>query len=171
MPMTFNPEIHHRRSIRLPHYDYSRSGAYFVTVCTYRKELYFADSRLAKIVQEVWDQIPVHHSTVHTDKFVVMPNHIHGILWLTDGRRGRIYPARNMKGAMYGAPTKAITPLSVVVQNFKVRRTSDTYFAWQRNYYEHIIRDEHELNQIRDYIKNNPLDWEMDEENSEGTEQ
>ena len=90
--MAFNPEIHHRRSIRIPKYDYSHPGAYFVTVCTYRRELYFANPRLAEIAREVWDLIPIHHSTARTDEFVVLPNHIHGILWLTGDRRGRIYP-------------------------------------------------------------------------------
>ena len=169
--MTFNPEIHHRRSIRLPDYDYSHPGAYFVTICTYKKELYFDDPRLAEIAQEVWNQIPNHHSVARTDEFVVMPNHIHGILWLTDGGRGRIYPARNPKGAIYGAPTLATTLLSVVVQNFKaavtrrVRCISNVYFAWQRNYFERIIRDENEFSRIREYIQNNPMNWNSDEEN------
>ena len=177
--MKFNPEIHHRRSIRLKGFDYTRAGAYFVTVCTYQKQLYFEDWKLASIVRKIWNTLPDHYSTVQLDEFVVMPNHVHGLLWLSEEGRGRMYPAQfkgdaSKKGTIHGAPTITSgksTPLFVIVQNFKgavtrkIRRTGDTYFAWQRNYYEHVIRDEDELNRTREYIQNNPLNWESDDEN------
>jgi putative transposase len=149
-------------------------------MCTYRKEMYLGDSGLVKIVQQVWDTIPQHHPTVRTDEFVVMPNHVHGILWLLDVRRGRMHPAPDQGtmhasttlGGIYPAPTKIKrASLHIVVQNFKaevtrqIRRTTQIYFAWQRNYYEHVIRNEDELNRIRQYIRDNPLNWETDEEN------
>ena len=182
--MKFNPDIHHRRSVRLKGFDYARPGAYFVTICTYKKEMYFEDSRLAQIARLVWDTIPDHHPIVRIDEFVVMPNHVHGIIWLSDGRRGRIYPAQitptgqdpvydavNL-GGTHPAPTKIKrTSLPVVVQNFKaevtrqIRNRTRTYFAWQRNYHEHVVRTEDELNRIRQYIRDNPLNWETDEEN------
>ena len=176
--MKYNPEIHRRRSIRLKAYDYSSPGAYFVTICTYNKNLFFEDHELAKIAREVWDTIPQHHPTVHIDEFVVMPNHVHGILWLSNVRRGRMHPALSKdavslpEGAMHGAPTVTNRrSLSTIIQNFKaevkrrIRRNTQVYFAWQRNYYERVIRNEIELNQVRQYIQDNPLNWETDEEN------
>jgi len=168
--MKYNPEIHHRRSIRLKGFDYSQAGAYFVTICTYRKEMYLRDPALVKLVQQVWDTIPQHHSAVRTDEFVVMPNHVHGIL-LLDVRRGRMHPALDRGaihvsttlGGIYPAPTKIKrAPLPIVVQNFKaevtrqIRRTTQIYFAWQRNYFEHVIRNEDELYRVRRYIRDNP---------------
>lgn len=160
--MKYNPEIHCRRSIRLKAYDYSSPGAYFVTICTYNKSLFFENPDLAKITWEIWDTIPQHHPTVRIDEFVVMPNHVHGIMWLSNARRGRMHPALIKdavsvpEGIMHGAPTVTNqTSLPTIVQNFKaevtrrIRRNTQIYFAWQRNYYERVIRNEIELNQIR----------------------
>lgn len=173
-------------------YDYSGAGAYFVTICTAGKELYFDNPDARAIVRSIWNTIPLHDPAVGLDEFVVMPNHVHGIVWLLGPRRGRMYPAPNLagmypaptsnvtpggnrenaEGAMHGAPTTANrTSLFVVIQNFKaavtrkIRHQTQTYFAWQRNYYERVIRNRDELCRIRQYIHDNPLNWEMDEEN------
>lgn len=168
--MTYNPEIYHRRSVRLKGYDYSQAGAYFVTICTQNRRCMFgdiADGQMALndagwMVQAVWDELPNHYADVELDSFIVMPNHVHGIVVL-----------RDMVGAGFKpAPTKR-HGLPEIIRGFKtfssryingMRNTPGTKL-WQRNYYEHIIRNETELNQIREYIVNNPLQWELDREN------
>jgi REP element-mobilizing transposase RayT len=80
--MKFDPEKHHRRSIRLKDYDYSQEGAYFITVCAHNREIIFEDERYRKIVEECWFDLPRHYPHVELDEFVVMPNHVHGIVIL-----------------------------------------------------------------------------------------
>lgn len=81
--MTFDPQRYHRRSIRLKGYDYARAGAYFVTICAQHRELLFDPERVRTMMQRWWDQLPEKFSNTETDAFVVMPNHIHGIIVLT----------------------------------------------------------------------------------------
>jgi REP element-mobilizing transposase RayT len=98
--MTFNPEIHHRRSIRLKEYDYSRAGAYFVTVCAWQRECLFGEikngdmflNEYGRIVHEHWNAITGYFDNVETDEFIVMPNHTHGIVILNNTRRGGVSP-------------------------------------------------------------------------------
>lgn len=168
--MTFQPDIHRRGSIRLPGYDYSRDGAYFITVCTHDRELWFGDIRdgeahpceAGRIVERVWRSLPDRFTTIKLDSFVVMPNHIHGVLMFV--------------GAQFIAPgprsdSKRTPHLGEVVRTLKAASTSliraggDTGFAWQRNYYEHVIRNEAELRRIRAYVTANPLRWHEDPEN------
>src|SRR5690242_15693338 len=100
----FDPQKHHRRSVRLKEYDYSQAGAYFVTIVTYRRELIFGEivnaemklSHLGEIVQKWWDQIPGHFPNVKTGAFAVMPNHIHGIIYITE-RRGAVPAPKDYK--------------------------------------------------------------------------
>ena len=172
---TFNPDIHHRRSIRLHSYDYSQAGAYFITLCTQKRECLFGDvvgdaMRLNDVghrVQNVWDALPQHYSRVELDSFVVMPNHIHGIVVLNDAGAQFIAP-NNDDGAMNRAPT-----IGEIIRAFKARCTHSVnqlrgtkgLSIWQRNYYEHIIRNESSLKEIREYIANNPAQWANDREN------
>lgn len=94
--MTYNPEIHHRRSIRLKEYDYSKAGAYFVTVCAWNRECLFGEikngeillNELGDMVMKCWDSIPTHFPHVERDEFIVMPNHIHGIIIMNNCRGG-----------------------------------------------------------------------------------
>ncbi len=123
----------------------------------------------------IWEELSSHYQGVETDAFVVMPNHVHGIIVLV-GAGPRACPAHN--GQPRGvAPTKGLPDL---VQSFKtmtIKRYSDgvkqlkwprySGKLWQRNYYEHVIRREEELNRAREYILNNPLQWELDQDNPE----
>jgi REP element-mobilizing transposase RayT len=194
--MRGDPERRHRRSIRLKGYDYARAGAYFVTVCTYGGECLFGDvagdemrfNEYGEIARQAWDGLLHHYSGVETDAFVVMPNHVHGIIVITDETPimvgagcprpyGGTKPATGA-GTAKGAET---APLPVVkrptlgrilaylkYQSTKrineIRGTPGTP-VWQRNYYEHIIRDEASLNRIRQYIVDNPARWASDPEN------
>ena len=167
------PSAGHRRSIRLPEYDYEATGAYFVTICAWQKHSFFDNDVIRRIVEDTWNEIPRHFDKVLVDAFVVMPNHLHGILVIPDlpvGADPRVGPPKS--GAHTGAP------LPTIVQWFKTMTTNRYMRAiktsawapcrgrlWQRNYYEHVIRDEKSLNRIRQYILDNPVRWTMDPEN------
>ncbi len=171
--MKFNPDKHHRRSVRLRGYDYSRPGAYFVTVCSYGKQAIYGEilgndvclSDLGEIVNSSWLRIPKHFPSVKLDEFVIMPDHIHAVLMLTEPANavvgaGSPRPDQKTKGRGDRAPT-----LGQVIAYFKYVSTkainklknSPGAPVWQRNYYEHIIRNESELSEIREYVTCNPL--------------
>ena len=234
----YDPRIHHRRSIRLKGYDYTQAGAYCITVVTQGRVCLLgevADGAMVlndagHMIQAVWDQIPSHYQGVQTDAFVVMPNHIHGIVILVGagpracpdpsgpraspdpdvgqhpgpgvgqhpgpgvgqrpgpgvgqrpGPRGGQRPGPR-GGQPQGQPQGVAPTMSLadVVHRFKTL-TTKRYIdgvkqrawppfpgkLWQRNYYEHIIRDETDLNGIRRYIVDNPARWMEDAENPEG---
>jgi REP element-mobilizing transposase RayT len=172
-----------RRSIRLRGYDYSRAGAYFVTICTLNRECLFGNiengemrlNTTGKIVQRCWDEIPFHFSEVELDEFVVMPNHIHGIAVIVDGRgtacrapTSRAHTCRAPAVEQFGQPVSGSIP--TIVRSFKSAatrrinqlRNTPGENLWQRNYWEHIVRNEQELHRIRKYIQNNPAQWELD---------
>ncbi len=187
--MPFDPQRHHRRSIRLKGYDYSQAGAYFVTICAHNRGCLFGDivdgemrsNGSGETVSDCWDNLASHFQHIELDAFVVMPNHIHGIIVIVDdaGDAGR--------GKAFAGVRKCFTPttkrgslagsLCAAVQNFKsvstrkINQQRDTQGApvWQRNYYEHIIRNEKELDRIRAYIAGNPAKWAMDTENPRRT--
>jgi putative transposase len=179
--MTYNPEIHHRRSIRLKEYDYSQSGAYFVTMCAWQRECLFGEIKdgeillnaYGELVMKCWNDLPNHYHHARLDEFVVMPNHVHGIIMINVGAGLKPALFEKAQGAgLKPAPTRQ-HGLQEIVRAFKsfssrrindMRNTTDIP-VWQRNYYEHIIRDERELHTIREYIKYNPLKWDEDEEN------
>ncbi len=199
--MTYNPDIHHRRSIRLRDYDYSSAGAYFVTIRTENREGLFGnvtdgDMRLNNfgvVVAECWRALPTHFPAVELDEFVVMPNHFHGIFVL-DTIVGAQHAAPGIttpgpicsvqKGAQHAAPlqtsghTNVMSgSLGAIVRSFKSAaskrineiRNDPGSPVWQRNYYERIIRNDHELERIREYIVNNPLQWTDDSDNPMNT--
>ena len=175
----YNPDKHHRRSIRLKGYDYRQAGAYFVTICTKNRACWFgavADGEMqlndaGRAAQASWDELPIRFPNLRLDVFVVMPNHIHGIIIV--GAQfiapGNSSPSRS-DGARQGAMNRAPT-LGEIVRTFKavstrvIRQTIIPDFAWQRNYYEHVIRDEDSLNRIRQYILDNAGRWAFDREN------
>ncbi len=184
--MKYNSEIHHRLSIRLKGYDYSQKGAYFVTICAQNRVCRFGDvldgemglKDAGRMVQEVWNQISENYSGITTDAFVVMPNHIHGIIIV--GAIPRDCPGANgrTEGQPQGVAPTGVLSLPDVVQSFKSLTTK--YYIdgvkqrgwrpfhgklWQRNYYEHIIRNMNNLYETREYIANNPLQWQWDREN------
>lgn len=178
-PMTHNPDKHQRRSIRLKDYDYSQAGAYFVTICTYNKECLFGKvtngemviNEYGKVVEQEWLKTTEIRPNVELDEFIIMPNHFHGILVIIDKCRGTARCAPTTDDRQFGKMISASLPaiirsLKSAATNHinKLRGTSNAP-VWQRNYYEHVIRNEHDLNDIREYIVNNPLKWDLDSEN------
>ncbi|HSB73375.1 MAG TPA: transposase [Candidatus Methylomirabilis sp.] len=139
------PEFPRRKSLRLPGYDYGSEGAYFVTVCTKDHVPWFRDKNIAEILEETWERLPDRIPRIRRDAFVVMPDHIHFVLWMGDN-----------------TSTNPTVSLGEVVRHLKavvarrVRVAGNPDFAWQRNYYEHVVRDEHDLLRIREYIRLNP---------------
>jgi putative transposase len=180
---------HHRRSLRLKGYDYSQSGAYFVTVCTENREPLLGTivdgemrpSPVGEVSGRLWGEIPHHFSDVQLDEFVIMPNHLHGviILWSDKEDQNLDFPTR--RDVQLNVPTKGyfseISPkkntLSVIIRTYKAavttwcRQNGFTGFQWQAGFYDHIIRNEKSLNRIRAYIATNPQRWELDRENPE----
>jgi len=180
--MDYDPEIHHRRSVRMPQYDYSDPGAYFITICASRRACTFGEivncqvnlSPIGRIVDQCWAEIPSHFENAEIDEFVVMPNHIHGILRIVENA-----------GTACRAPTSRHTPVfgqfarpergsvATIIRSFKSAATrrarqqglSKSASIWQRNYYERVVRNEEELARIQKYIIENPLTWELDREN------
>lgn len=177
--MPYDPNRHHRRSIRLQGYDYSRQGAYFVTLCTTNRECLFGEivdgklmlNEYGQIVHEEWLNTALVRPSVVLDEYVVMPNHLHGIIVLTD--TDHVGATRRVAPPVY--PPKGPTPGSIgaIIAQFKATSTKSVnrlrstkgVRVWQRNYFEHIIRDERSLNLIREYIRRNPNLWADDLEN------
>jgi putative transposase len=158
--MKYDPNIHHRRSIRLVGYDYARSGAYFITICTHDRQCIFGDivdgemnlNELGNIVRSDWLNLGKHHPNVEIDELVVMPNHLHGIICLDDRSDDR---AKSISEIMRGFKTFSARKINKL---FGQKGTP----IWQRNYYERIVRTEEELENTRNYIINNPMNWHTD---------
>ncbi len=163
--------MHHRRSIRLQNYDYTQAGAYFITLCTYKRQCILGEvvadkvqlTHAGEVARECWDAIPDHFPQVELDAYVIMPNHSHSILVITVGAthaspllspRG---PHPQSVGAIIGSFKSAVTKQLNLLHHTPGRT------VWQRNYYEHIIRDKNDLDHIRRYIADNPAQWAEDE--------
>ena len=172
--MRYNPEIHHRRSIRLKEYDYSQCGGYFINICTKNRECYFEKySVLKNIIKTEWENIPNRYPHIELDEYVIMPDHFHGIIFVVGAG---LAPAQNnvLHDRFHWATARVAPTIGDVVGSFKSRcvvewlkyisKNNINEFGkfWQRNYYEHIIRNEPELNRIREYIINNPIQWQLD---------
>ena len=171
-----------RKQIRLKNYDYSKPGLYYVTICTQNRECIFGDivvgvgrdrpslirpcyqpvsmilNQYGKIIKNIWESLPDHHS-VELDAFQIMPNHVHFIIGI-------------IMGASQTGRSRPTPTLGTIVGLFKSECTKRLRIVgatrgspWQRNYYEHVIRNENELIKIREYIKNNPLSWNTDVNN------
>jgi len=169
-------KIFKRRSIRLKGYDYSQPGAYFVTICSQNKKRIFGDvldgemilNEYGCIVKNEWTRTTNVRDNVKLDMFVVMPNHFHGIISVINDGRGVLQYAPTT--SVFRSPSQTI---GAIVRGFKSAVTKRLNGmqgvagrpVWQRNYYEHVIRNEDELNRIREYIINNPLQWQFDREN------
>ena len=180
-------------SARLNGWNYASSGLYFVTICTRHRHSFFGDlvngepllSSLGIVAGLYWQQLPIHSLGVVCDEFMVMPNHIHGILRIAHGddrspaptgqvddppRRDVIYNVSTVSTAMADMSPKAGS-LGRIVQSYKaaVSRWSHANgyedFGWQSRYYEHIIRSEESPHRIRQYIRENPANWPTDENN------
>ena len=178
--MKFNPERHHRRSIRLKGYDYVQSGAYFITICVHNRECLFGDviegemrcNEYGQIVRQEWLKTSEIRPRVRLDEteFGVMPNHIHGIIRITDddvGTRRRRAPTIEQFGKPVcgSIPTIIRAFKSIVTKRINQIHGTPGAPAWQRNYHEHIIRNEESVKRIRQYIADNPRRWTFDREN------
>ena len=195
MPSRFEPQKHHRRSIRLPNYDYSQPGAYFVTIVTWHRECLFGEvvngamklSKSGEIVQWEWKALPQRFRYIELGAHVVMPNHFHGILIfhehvgatrpdLINTYSGKGDSSQLAQEGVDGSPLphgpKQFS-LGAIIAQFKSRVTKRLWKipslkntpVWQRNYYEHIIRNEQDLQTKTDYINANPMLWSQDDEN------
>ncbi len=181
-------ERHHRRTIRLPDYDYTQNGTYFVTLCAHQRECLFGEivdgemqlNALGGIVNQEWLKTEEVRPYVVLDEFIIMPNHFHAIIVLTGDRESdssRQHGDSNVGATCQVAPTQPNGPKSgsigAIIGQFKpktvitINELRDTPSApvWQRNYYEHVIRNESSLNSIRSYIQSNFFRWEGDQEN------
>lgn len=175
--------FNNRQSNRLQGYDYATPGAYFVTIVSFKRAPLFGKiiidkvqlSRVGKVVEDCWQEIPFHFPRVMLQDFVVMPNHLHGIIEIKD------YPNGVSKGIFVPQKisqkpvTKGPQPhsLSAIIGAFKSATTKhihrlgliDQKIIWQRNFYDHIIRDDEDHQQIDKYIQHNPINWQNDQEN------
>lgn len=166
----------HRRSLRLRGYDYTRAGAYFITICTEDRDPIFGSivnkemhlSPFGLFALERWNALPDHHPNVDLDEFVVMPDHIHGIVVL-DGTQGMVQEQRARQASPLQARPNGAPPgsLGAIVGSYKssvsrhinALRNTPGAAVWQRNFHEHIIRHDGSLHWIRRYIRNNPANW------------
>ncbi|GAB4481015.1 MAG: transposase [Anaerolineales bacterium] len=194
----YDPTRHHRRSIRLKGYDYTQPGAYFITICTHERAHLFGavvdgEMRLnawGEIVREEWFKTAQIRPYVrlYDDEFVVMPNHVHGIIWIVGDDVGA--RRRHCRGTappcpygdavpdhveQFGKPVPGSIPTivrafkSAVTHRINALRGTPGAPVWQRNYYEHVICDERALHAIRQYITENPLRWHLDRYNPDRT--
>jgi putative transposase len=164
----------HRRSIRLSGYDYSQPGAYFLTLCTQDRACLFGEivddemwaNDMGLIVAECWLDISNHFPNAELDKYVIMPNHIHGIVNIIRARHAVPQPMPPYE--QFGRPVSGSIPTlvrsfkSAVTNSINKLRKSPRQTIWQRNYWEHIVRDEIELHHLLEYIRDNPIKWTLD---------
>ena len=196
MKSKFDPQKHHRRSIRLKGYDYSWAGAYYVTIVTWHRDILFEEvvnkemklNQAGKIVQAEWLELPKRLEYVELGSFVIMPNHAHGIIFINETIKAihqfstntfieRVLTQNKINDSPDGSPLppRGAKPASLgaIIAQFKSRATKRLWKTpelnntpiWQRNYYEHIIRNEIDLKNKTDYIEANPSLWDEDDEN------
>ena len=171
-------------STRLRHWDYGENGYYFITICVKNRECLLGSikngemilSEIGRIAYQCWQEIPVHFPFVRLDKFVIMPNHVHGII-VIDKPLNMNVETQNLASLQinnrFGPQSKN---MASIIRGFKIgvkklitmENSRDTKFCvsvfqWQSRFYDHIIHNEAELHKIREYIVNNPLNWEADE--------
>ena len=191
--MKFNPDIHHRRSIRLKGHDYSQEGLYFITICTQNRMHLFGEIKDGEMILNEYGgitekcllEIPDHYPHAKLRQFVVMPNHIHFIIEITVKTDVGLNVGANV-GANNYSPLQSTPPpssqspspppthgtsktIGSIVRGFKIgvtqwfHKNTDIHTVWQRNYYEHIIRDKKSYHQILEYIQTNLLKWKDDQ--------
>jgi putative transposase len=180
--MKFDPEKHHRRSIRLPNYDYSQTGIYFVTICTHQKQCLFGEIRdgkmslnqIGQIVAQEWLNSSKIRQEIELDEWIIMPNHLHGIVVITDNGAYHLgaYHAPLRENGLRQRKPRSLSSFvggfkSSVTKRIKPMCEQPNSIVWQRNYYETIVRDDRQLNNIREYIINNPQKWDEDPEKPE----
>jgi len=182
--MSYKPNIHHRHSIRLKGYDYSQAGLYFITICCQDRECFFGEIKngemmlndIGNIANQCWMEIPNHFANVVLHEHIIMPNHVHGIIELTNDA--------NDAGTSHGMslPQQTSTPksninqfgkpisgsVSIIINQYKstikrwCNKNGHKYFKWQSRFHDHIIRNEQSYQTISEYIINNPFKWKDD---------
>ena len=183
--MNPNHSLPHRKKLRIPDFDYSQPGAYYVSIVTQGRRKLFGQivdgemvlNDIGKMVKEVWVAIPEHFPIVELGEFVVMPNHFHGIITIMAGETQGInvgarhaVPRPFSEKEGFGKPVSG--SLSTILRSFKSATTKafHEFFGhaeeslWQRSFYEHVIRNERDYRAIYEYIVANPMNWEMDDE-------
>ena len=195
MATRFDPKYHHRRSIRLPNYDYRSPGVYFVTICVHQGECLLGEvadgqmllNELGRVAREFWGSVPGHFASVSVDTFTIMPNHLHAIIEIqpppkaTDSRRRGEVPSPSPPNHLQTRRGRATPPLQPStlerptlgqIVAYYQHQTTQTINGlrempgvpfWQRNYWEHVVRDEDAYNRISRYIHDNPARWEEDQ--------
>ncbi len=175
-----------RKSIRFKNYNYAANGYYFVTICTHKKQCFFGNvikskmqlSPIGKIAQQYWAEIPKHSEHPYLDEYVIMPNHVHGIIIIDNPNNPRRYIPWNISTVDEWDLSQTMSKLSpksgslsVIIRSYKssvtrwCRKNGDDIFRWQSRFYEHIIRNDGSLDRIRAYILNNPGKWSKDKNN------
>lgn len=163
-----------RKSLRLSHYDYSQNGYYFVTICCLKMSFgNIANTRMqlngkGEIARDLWIEIPARYPAVTIDEFVIMPDHIHGIVMINNVGANIVRPK-----TVHPVPVSPVSngpSLSHIIKMYKgavakrIHEKIDPGFQWQRSFYDHIIRNEQDLNRTREYNRNNPMVRDLDEE-------
>lgn len=180
--MKYNPKIHHRKSIRTKGYDYSQAGFYFVTICTHKRIHLFGNihngimilNDAGEIANTCWLDIPKHFPNVILHAYIIMPDHVHGIIELTNESGAKNFSPlkQSPSSTPFRSPSRTV---GSIVRGFKIevtkwfRHNQPDEFppkqpVWQRNYHDRIIQNEKSFNRITNYILNNPKKWERGEQ-------
>ena len=159
-----------RKSNRLRNYNYSQNGYYFVTICTKERKEFFGRveeekmnlNHYGEIVNQCWYELPKHYLNCSLDSFVIMPNHIHGIIVIDN--------EKIVGNGLKPFPTHGLSEIIRGFKTFSSRRINEMIkegdnFQWQKSFYDHVIRNEKSLTNLRQYIMYNPVKWELDIEN------
>ena len=173
--MTLFKNKYRVETTRLKHWDYASAGYYFVTVCTWNREHFFGEvvggtmrlSAVGEIARQCWVGIPAHFDQARLDEYIVMPNHLHGIVVIVETRHGASLqtPTANQFGPLKRGSLQSILN---AYKGGVTRICREVPFAWQPRFYDHIVRNEEDLQHIRQYILNNPGQWEIDQDNEVG---
>ncbi|MEX2158171.1 MAG: transposase [Dehalococcoidia bacterium] len=175
--MRYDPFTHNRRSIRLPGYDYTAAGSYFVTINATRAHgLLFGTvvdgevvlNEYGVFVRDEWERSARIRPELELGAYVVMPNHLHGIVTLVGDRFVGAHGHAPLHAPSLHRPPRSIGAFvarfkGAVTRRINALRETEGTPVWQRNYYEHVVRDDEDLSRIRAYIEDNPRNWEDDE--------
>lgn len=160
------------RPLRLKEFDYASNASYFVTICTYQQKPYFGRvvdelmrlSQLGRVAWDCWGLIPTYYNYVFLESFIVMPNHIHGVLTIRRGPQNIVglqdKPKMNHFGAQSGNLGAIIRGYKVGVKKYAINHGLD--FCWQPRFYDRIVRNSEEFLKICEYIEDNPANWDKD---------
>ncbi|MFA6081640.1 MAG: transposase [Patescibacteria group bacterium] len=171
--------LHYRKLNRLKNYDYSSSGYYFVTICVHKRSCVFGKVKNNKMIlnvygemaEQCWLNIPKHFPDVELDEFVIMPNHVHGIIIIYNSQYVGNKNFCSLQNNKLPWQSKLSKSLSSIIRGYKIGVTEFCLknefkkFAWQKSYYDHIICNDYSLLYIRQYIRDNPVNWNEDRNN------